>query len=86
MKEKVWIVRTEDTYDGMSDVDMEVFSTFEKARKYFDECVSKIKEDDDIMEKENKVIEEYGYHFAVWQDGYWSENRYGVEIIEKEVH
>lgn len=30
MKEKVWIVRTEDTYDGMSDVDMEVFQHLKK--------------------------------------------------------
>lgn len=86
MKEKIWIVRTEDTYDGMSDLELKAFSTFEKAEKYFNECVSKIKEDEDVMNKENKVIEEYGNHFAIWQDDYYYEDRHEIEIIEKKVH
>ena len=82
----VYVVKIDATIDGSTDTEMKVFSTREKAKAYFDECVADEKANDHLMELDNKVIDEGEYHFSIYQEGFWSEDRYEIEIIEKVVH
>lgn len=82
----VYVVRVDATIDGSTDTKMKVFSTREKAKAYFDECVTDEKANDHLMELDNKVIDEGEYYFSIYQKGFWSEDRYEIEIIERVVH
>ena len=82
----VYVVKIDATIDGSTDTEMKVFSTREKAKAYFDECVADEKANDHLMELDDKVIDEEENYFSVYQDGYWSEDHYEIEIIEKVVH
>ena len=81
----VFVVRTDSTLDCSTDTDIKVFSTYEKAKAYFDECVADEKANDHLMESDDKVLEESENHFAIWQDGYYCEDHYEISIVEKEV-
>ena len=82
----VYIVKIDTTIDGATDTEMRAFSTREKAKAYFDECVADEKANDHLMELDNKVIDEGEYYFSIYQEGFWSEDRYEIEIIERMVH
>lgn len=82
----VYVVKIDATIDGSTDTEMKVFSTREKAKAYFDECVADEKANDHLMELDNKVIDEGEYYFSIYQEGFWSEDRYEIEIIEKVVY
>ena len=82
----VYVVKIDATIDGSTDTEMKVFSTREKAKAYFDECVADEKANDHLMELDDKVVDEEENYFSVYQDGYWSEDHYEIEIIEKVVH
>lgn len=82
----VYIVKIDATIDGSTDTEMRVFSTREKAKTYFDECVADEKANDHLMELDNKVVDEGEYYFSIYQEGFWSEDRYEIEIIERVVH
>ena len=82
----VYIVKIDATIDGSTDTEMRVFSTREKAKIYFDECVAGEKANDHLMELDNKVVDEEENYFSVYQEGFWSEDRYEIEIIERMVH
>lgn len=82
----VYVVRTDSIIDGSIDTTMKVFSTREKAKAYFDECVADEKANDHLMLLDDKVINEGEYYFSIYQEGFWSEDRYEIEIIERLVH
>ena len=82
----VYVVRSDSILDCSTDTDMKVFSTYEKAKAYFDECVADEKANDHLMELDDKVVIEEENHFYIYEDGYWSEDHYEIEIIEKVVH
>lgn len=82
----VYVVKVDATIDGSTETEMKVFSTREKAKSYFDECVADEKANDHLMELDNKVIDEGEYYFSIYQEGFWSEDRYEIEIIERMVH
>lgn len=82
----VYVVRTGSIIDGSIDTTMKVFSTREKAKAYFDECVADEKANDHLMLLDDKVINEGEYYFSIYQEGFWSEDRYEIEIIERLVH
>ena len=82
----VFVVRIDSTIDCSTDTTMTVFSTREKAKAYFDECVADEKANDHLMELDDKVVIEEENYFYIYEDGYWSEDRYEIEIIEKVVH
>ncbi len=82
----VYVVRTDSVIDGSIDTTMKVFSTREKAKAYFDECVADEKANDNLMLLDDKVINEGEYYFSIYQEGFWSEDRYEIEIIERVVH
>lgn len=82
----VYIVKIDATIDGSTDTEMKVFSTREKAKAYFDECVADEKANDHLMELDNKVVDDYEHYFSIYQEGFWSEDRYEIEIIEKVVY
>lgn len=82
----VYVVRIDSTLDCSTDTDIKVFSTYEKAKAYFDECVADEKANDHLMELDDKVVIEEENHFYIYEDGYWSEDHYEIEIIEKVVH
>lgn len=82
----VYVVKIDATIDGSTDTEMKVFSTREKAKAYFDECVADEKANDHLMELDNKVVDDYENYFSVYQEGFWSEDRYEIEIIERAVH
>ena len=82
----VYVVKIDATIDGSTDTEVKVFSTREKAKAYFDECVADEKANDHLMELDDKVVIEAENYFYVYQDGYGSEGRYEIEIIERMVH
>ena len=82
----VFVVRIDSTIDCSTETTMKVFSTRKKAKAYFDECVADEKANDHLMELDNKVIDEGEYCFSIYQEGFWSEDHYEIEIIEKVVH
>ena len=82
----VYVVRTDSIIDGSVDTTMKVFSTREKAKAYFDERVADEKANDHLMLLDDKVINEGEYYFSIYQEGFWSEDRYEIEIIERGVH
>ena len=82
----VYMVKIDITFGGSTDTTMKVFSTREKAKAYFDEHVADEKENDYLMELDDKVVDEGEYYFSVYQKGFWSEDRYEIEIIEKVVY
>ena len=82
----VYVVRADSTVDCSTDTTMKVFSTREKAKAYFDKCVADEKANDYLMELDDKVVIEEENYFYIYEDGYWSEDRYEIEIIEKVVH
>ena len=82
----VYVVRIDMAFDGSTDTEMKVFSTREKAKIYFDECVADEKANYHLMELDDKVVDDEEYYFSVYQEGFWSEDHYEIEIIEKVVH
>lgn len=82
----VFVVRIDSTIDCSTDTVIKVFSTYEKAKAYFDECVADEKANDHLMELDDKVVSEHENYFSVYQDGYWSEDRYEIAIDERMVH
>ena len=82
----VFVVRIDSTIDCSTDTEIKVFSTREKAKTYFDECVADEKANDHLMELDDKVVIEAENYFHIYQDRYWSEDHYEIEIIEKVVH
>lgn len=82
----VYVVRIDSTIDCSTETDIKVFSTREKAKAYFDECVADEKANDHLMELDDKVVIEEENYFYIYEDGYWSEDRYEIEITEMEVH
>ena len=82
----VYVVRADSTVDCSTDTTMKVFSTREKAKAYFDKCVADEKANDHLMELDDKVVIEEENYFYIYEDGYWSEDRYEIEIIERMVH
>lgn len=82
----VYVVRADSTLDCSTDTDIKVFSTYEKAKAYFDECVADEKANDHLMELDDAVIDEKEGYFSVYQDGFWDEDHYEISINEMEVH
>ena len=82
----VFVVRADSTLDCSTDTDIKVFSTYEKAKVYFDECVADEKANDHLMELDDAVIDEKEGYFSVYQDGFWDEDHYEISINEMEVH
>ena len=81
----VYIVRADSTLDCSTDTDMKVFSTYEKAKACFDECVADEKANDHLMELDDVVVDEEERYFSVYQDGFWDEDHYEISINEMEV-
>ena len=82
----VYVVKIDITFGGSTDTTMKVFSTREKAKAYFDERVADEKANAYLMKLDDKVVDEGEYYFSVYQKGFWSEDRYEIEIIERMVH
>ena len=88
----VYVVTTNIITDCSTDTTIQVFSTYEKAKAYFDECVANTKANNSLMMLDNKVVYESddcfsrNNHFSVYQEGYWSEDRYEISIDERMVH
>ena len=82
----VYVVRTDIINSGSTYTTMKVFSTREKAKTYFDECVADEKANAYLMKLDDKVVDEGDYYFSVYQKSFWPEERYEIEIIERMVH
>ena len=82
----VYVVKIDITFGGSTDTTMKVFSTREKAKAYFDECVADEKANACLMKLDDKVVDEGDYYFSVYQKSFWPEERYEIEIIERMVH
>lgn len=82
----VYVVRADSTLNGSTDTDIKVFSTYEKAKAYFDECVTDEKANDHLMLLNDKVVIEEENCFYIYEDGHWYEPRYQISINEMEVH
>lgn len=82
----VYIVRIDSIIDWSTDTTMKVFSTWEKAKAYFNECVTDEKANDHLMLLNDKVVIEEENYFYIYEDGHWSEARYEISIEERMVH
>ena len=81
----VYVLKTAYVYNGNADTEIEIFSTFEEAKRHFDAYVDAEKANDHLMELDDKVIEESEDRFAIWQDGHYCEDHYEITIEEKVV-
>ena len=81
----VYVVIADSTLDCSTDTDIKVFSTYEKAKAYFDKCVADEKANDHLMELDDKLVYEEENYFAVYQEGSWSEDHYEISIDKMEV-
>ena len=81
----VCVVKVKTTLNGSTDTDIKVFSTYEKAKAYFDECVTDEKANDHLMLLNDKVVIEEENCFYIYEDGHWYEPRYQISINEMEV-
>ena len=82
----VYVVRTDIIISGSIYTTMKVFSTREKAKIYFNECVAGEKANDHLMLLDDKVVNEDENYFSIYRESHWSEDRYEIEIIERVVH
>ena len=82
----VYIVRIDSIIDWSTDTTMKVFSTRERAKAYFNECVADEKANDHLMLLNDKVVIEEENYFYIYEDGHWSEARYEISIEERMVH
>lgn len=81
----VYVLKIDCAYDGNADTEVEIFSTFEEAKRHFDAHVDAEKANDHLMEFDDKIIEESEDRFAIWQDGRYCEDHYEITIEEKVV-
>ena len=81
----VYVVIADSTLDCSTDTDIKVFSTYEKAKAYFDKCVADEKANDHLMELDDKVVYEEENYFSVYHEGSWSEDHYEISIDKMEV-
>ena len=82
----VWEVVIESVLDDEHDVDGRIFSTYQKAKEFFDKCVADEKESDPLMDSENKVITESKDYFQIYEGGFYNSNRYEITIVRRKVH
>mgnify|MGYP001544817242 CR=1 FL=1 len=82
----VYVVRIDSTLDCSTDTDIKVFSTREKAKIYFDECVADERANNHLMKLNNQVVDEGEHYFTIYQEGDWPEDHYEIEIIERVVY
>ena len=82
----VWEVVIESILDDEHDVDGRIFSTYQKAKEFFDKCVADEKKSDPLMDSENKVVSESKDYFQIYEGGFYNSNRYEITIVERKVH
>ena len=84
--EIVWEVVIESVLDDEHDVDGRLFSTYQKAKEFFDKCVADEKKSNPLMDSENKVVVESKDYFQIYEGGFYNSNRYEITIVERKVH
>ena len=84
--EIVWEVVIESVLDDEHDVDGRIFSTYHKAKEFFDKCVADEKKNDPLMDSENKVVAESEDYFQIYEGGFYNSNRYEITIVGRKVH
>ena len=84
--EIVWEVVNESVLDDEHDVDGRIFSTYQKAKEFFDKCVADEKKSDPLMDSENKVVAESEDYFQIYEGGFYNSNRYEITIVGRKVH
>ena len=82
----VWEVVIESVLDDEHDVDGRIFSTYQKAKEFFDKCVADEKESDPLMDSKNKVVSESEDYFQIYEGGFYNSNRYEITIVGRMVH
>ena len=83
--EIVWEVVIESVLDDEHDVDGRIFSTYQKAKEFFDKCVADEKKSDPLMDSENKVVAESEDYFQIYEGGFYNSNRYEITIVGRKV-
>ena len=74
---KVWIVTIKEVIDyQVNNYSPKVFSTYEKAKAYFDGEVEQMKED----LPESWISESGKDYFSTWEDGYYDDNHSTISI------
>ena len=84
--EIVWEVVIESVLDDEHDVDGRIFSTYQKAKEFFDKCVADEKKSNPLMDSENKVVAESKDYFQIYEGGFYDSNRYEITIVGRKVH
>ena len=84
--EIVWEVVIESVLDDEHDVDGRIFSTYQKAKEFFDKCVADEKKSDPLMDSESKVVAESEDYFQIYEGGFYNSNRYEITIVGRKVH
>lgn len=83
--EIVWEVVIESVLDDEHDVDGRIFSTYQKAKEFFDKCVADEKKSNPLMDSENKVVAESEDYFQIYEGGFYNSNRYEITIVGRKV-
>ncbi len=83
---KVWLVLSESVYEcNGSRTTVDVFSTYEKAKERFDAMVKEEKENDDLMNCDDTVVEEDEDSFSIYSDGCYTENHCDIWIVGRKI-
>lgn len=78
---KIYLVQSEWATDTDYEITQKAFSTYEKAKTYFDILVGDAKEDDPLLVQEDCVVNESDDTFGIYIDGFYNENHLTVSII-----
>ena len=84
--EIVWEVVIESILDDEHDVNGRIFSTYQKAKEFFDKCVEDEKKNDPLVDSEDKVVAESEDYFQIYEGGFYNSNRYEITIVGRKVH
>ena len=78
--EKVYIVMIENVMDFQKDITFKVFGKYGDAKDYKDKLVNQLED----VSAYDTIQDEINY-FECYNDGYYDEDHYSIDIIEQEV-
>ena len=82
---KIFLVQSE-WADGVSyEITQKAFSTYEKAKLYFDELAADARENDPLVAQEGAEIEESENEFEIFVDGFYGRSHFTISIIPMDV-
>ena len=80
--DKVYNVIIDCAIDGQEEPIVYSFSSYEKAKAFFDKCVAEEKVADHLMNSNTLQMIDEEAEFSIWEDGAYFEDHYTIRIVE----